>query len=244
MGQQRLPVTSTMTIADDPSISTEKDIRREERDMAMIVVEVEADPPLYRFAKRVTDIVVSVLLMALLSWLFLLIYLLVKLTSKGPAIYRQTRVGLGGRPFTFYKFRSMVDGAEAMLDEVMPLNTTGGPTFKNERDPRVTPVGRVLRRTSLDELPQLYNVLRGEMSLVGPRPPLPSEVEKYTDGAYLRLSVKPGITCLWQVQGRSKLCFAKQVQLDLEYIRRRGYWLDLCILLRTIPAVLTCRGAC
>lgn len=198
----------------------------------------------YAVAKRTIDIIVSAVLLILLFIPLCVIALLVRLTSKGPAIYRQHRVGRGGREFVFYKFRSMVDGAEAKLDEVLDLNTTNGPTFKNPDDPRITPIGRILRRTSIDELPQLFNVLKGDMSLVGPRPPLPREVARYSDYQRRRLSVKPGITCLWQVNGRSNLPFDVQVELDLEYIQRRSLWLDLWILLRTIPAVLTCRGAC
>lgn len=207
-------------------------------------VPVAKDPLGYAVIKRAVDFTVSLVLIVAFSWLFALIALFIKLTSPGPIIYRQTRVGRGGRPFTFYKFRSMIVGADQMIDAILHMNTTNGPTFKNPNDPRVTPVGRILRKTSLDELPQLFNVLRGDMSLVGPRPPLASEVAEYSEYELQRLAVMPGLTCLWQVNGRSDLTFREQVELDLEYIRRRGLWTDLCILLRTIPAVVTGRGAC
>jgi len=242
MEQRQLPISTTLRPNEEPrggARGSESDLRD-----SSIPLEIETDSRFYAIGKRTVDIVGSLLALVLFGWLMCLIAIVVKLTSPGPVIYRQTRVGLGGRPFTFYKFRSMIDGAEALMDKVRPLNTTGGPTFKHAADPRMTPVGRVLRRTSMDELPQLFNVLRGDMSLVGPRPPLPSEVREYRDGEWKRLGVKPGITCLWQVNGRSNLCFAQQVELDLEYIRRRSILLDLYILLKTIPAVIFCRGAC
>jgi lipopolysaccharide/colanic/teichoic acid biosynthesis glycosyltransferase len=163
----------------------------------------------------------------------------------GPAFFRQQRVGKGGRTFWFYKFRSMVVDAEARRAGLALWNRHGpdGVTFKLKHDPRVTPVGRFLRRTSLDELPQLWNVLKGDMSLVGPRPALPSEVACYTTGQSRRLAVPPGLTCLWQVCGRAELSFEEQVRLDLEYISRRSLWLDLDLLARTVPAVVGGRGA-
>ena len=194
-------------------------------------------------AKRALDITVAAALLVLAAPLMLLIALAIKLDSPGPVIFRQRRVGKDGRPFTFYKFRGMVADAEARLHEVAHLNEVDGPIFKSRRDPRVTRVGRVLRRTSLDELPQLWNVLRGDMSLVGPRPPLPTEVTRYEPWQRDRLLVPGGITGLWQVSGRNLLGFEDMVRLDLEYITRWSLWLDLRILLRTILVVLTARGA-
>lgn len=210
----------------------------------VLQVEIADERPLYAALKRAMDILLSLVMLLLFGPLFLILAVLVKLSSKGPVIYRQSRVGLGGREFVFFKLRSMVDGAEAMLHEVADLNITGGPTFKHPEDPRITPIGRFLRKTSLDELPQLFNVLRGDMSLVGPRPPLPREVAEYGPREMRRLSVKPGISCLWQVNGRSDLSFDQQVDLDLQYIERRSLPLDVWILLCTVPAVLTGRGAC
>ena len=194
-------------------------------------------------AKRALDITVAAVLLVLAAPLMLLIALAIKLDSPGPVIFRQRRVGKDGRLFTFYKFRGMVADAEARLHEVAHLNEVDGPIFKSRRDPRVTRVGRVLRRTSLDELPQLWNVLRGDMSLVGPRPPLPTEVTRYEPWQRDRLLVPGGITGLWQVSGRNLLGFEDMVRLDLEYITRWSLWLDLRILLRTILVVLTARGA-
>ena len=193
--------------------------------------------------KRMTDIVFGSALLIFSLPVFILATLAIKLTSKGPIFYRQIRCGLDGRPFTFLKFRSMVEGADEMRKDIAHLNEAEGPIFKILADPRVTRVGRFLRRTSIDELPQLLNVLRGEMSLVGPRPPLPSEVERYNGWHRRRLSMKPGLTCLWQVSGRSALSFEKWVELDLRYIDHWSPWLDFKIMLRTVPAVASWKGA-
>ncbi|MCU0305564.1 MAG: sugar transferase [Thermoanaerobaculales bacterium] len=196
------------------------------------------------FVKLLADLVISTALLIVLSPLLALIGLTVWLTSKGPMLYRQRRCGLNGRRFTLYKFRTMYEGADRRLDEVAHLNEVNGPAFKARRDPRVTPVGRWLRRWSLDELPQLVNVLKGEMSLVGPRPPIPEEVERYERWQRRRLSMKPGITGLWQVSGRAGIDdFSDWIALDLRYIDQWSLWLDLKILLKTIPAVLFARGA-
>jgi len=175
--------------------------------------------------------------------LLLAIGLLVRLTSRGPAMFRQERVGLNGKRFVMWKFRTMVVNADAQLAEVLHLNEMNKVLFKVRQDPRVTPVGRVLRRWSLDELPQLWNVLRGDMSLVGPRPPLPSEVEKYADETYRRLLVKPGITGLWQVSGRSALSWEESIQLDLHYVDNWSLALDLILLVKTLKAVVLRKGA-
>ncbi len=212
-------------------------------DIPLITFSTVPDHGWALFVKRVIDVVVSAVLLVVLSPFMLLVALLVKLTSEGPAIYKQTRCGLYGRPFTLYKFRSMIKGAEDVLWEIKRFNEMGGPVFKMRNDPRVTPLGRFLRKWSIDELPQFWNVLKGEMSLVGPRAPLPDEVREYTRWQRRRLSVKPGITCLWQVSGRSEIDFAQWMKLDLEYIDNWSLLLDFKILLKTIPTVLLARGA-
>ena len=195
-------------------------------------------------AKRLIDVVGSAVGLALLAPLFLVIAVAVKASGPGPVIFRQTRVGRYGRHFDFYKFRSMRTDAEATRPALEDRNESGdGVIFKMRNDPRVTRVGRFLRRTSLDELPQLWNVLKGDMSLVGPRPPLPSEVRQYTLEDRKRLDVIPGITGTWQVLGRSEIPFREQVRLDKEYILAPGIWKDFVILLRTIPAIIGGRGA-
>jgi exopolysaccharide biosynthesis polyprenyl glycosylphosphotransferase len=169
--------------------------------------------------------------------------LAIKLTSPGPILFRQRRSGLHGRHFTMFKFRSMVDNAEMLRVELETFNEMSGPVFKMQQDPRVTPVGRLMRKTSIDELPQLWNVLTGDMSLVGPRPPIPSEVQQYDPWHRRRLSMKPGLTCLWQVRGRNVIDFDQWMKLDLQYIDNWSLWLDFKILLRTIPVVLSGIGA-
>ena len=195
------------------------------------------------FAKRVADIVVSALALIVLSPLMLALAILVRLTSPGPILYRQTRCGLNGRRFTLYKFRSMVANADKLRAELDGLNEVEGPAFKMKNDPRCTPLGRWLRKFSLDELPQLWNVLIGEMSFVGPRPPLPQEVERYAPWQRRRLRMRPGLTCLWTLEGRNRLSFDRLVQFDLAYIDNWSLWLDLKIFLKTIPHVALGRGA-
>ena len=196
-----------------------------------------------RFGKRVIDVVGSIVALVALSPVMLMVAILIKLESRGSVLYRSTRIGRNGRPFTFLKFRSMVDGADRHRQHLTHLNEVDGPAFKISRDPRVTAVGRLLRVSSVDEIPQFLNVLAGDMTLVGPRPPIPEEVEQYEPWQLRRLDVKPGITCLWQISGRSTLSFREWMRLDLEYIKHRSFWLDLRILLRTIPAVLSREGA-
>jgi lipopolysaccharide/colanic/teichoic acid biosynthesis glycosyltransferase len=173
----------------------------------------------------------------------ILIGIAIKVNSKGPILFKQMRVGKDGRKFILYKFRSMQEGAHEVRENLNHLNEAEGPIFKIKRDPRITKVGAFLRKTSLDELPQILNIFKGEMSLVGPRPPLPEEVEEYNDYQRGRLAVLPGLTCLWQVQGRSNLPFDRWVELDIEYIRNQSLWLDFKILLKTIPAVIKGTGA-
>ena len=196
------------------------------------------------FFKRFMDIMLAITALILGSPLLLITALLVKITSPGPIIFSQVRVGKYGRHFKFYKFRSMYIDAEARKAELLQHNESGdGVIFKMKHDPRITPVGRFIRKFSIDELPQLFNVILGDMSMVGPRPPLPSEVRTYTLEERKRLNITPGITCLWQVSGRSELPFSKQIALDKEYIASRSVWKDFLILLKTIPAILTGKGA-
>jgi exopolysaccharide biosynthesis polyprenyl glycosylphosphotransferase len=194
-------------------------------------------------AKRVFDIAVTLVLGVLLLPAFVVIAVAVKLTSSGSVFFTQERVGLRGRPFRLLKFRTMVAGAEGMVDTLLDLNEATGPLFKIKDDPRITPVGKVLRKWSLDELPQLINVARGDMSLVGPRPPLAKEVADYEEWMMSRLEVRPGITGLWQVSGRSDLPFEEYVRLDLFYIENWSLAYDLFILAKTIPIVLSAKGA-
>ncbi len=194
--------------------------------------------------KRALDIVVSLALLVLFAPLLLAVALLIPLTSQGPALFRQERVGLNKRRFLIFKFRTMVPNADKMLADLERFNEASGPVFKIKKDPRVTPLGRFLRRTSIDELPQLFNVLKGDMSMVGPRPLPVRDYEGFSeDWQRRRLSVRPGITCLWQVNGRSSVGFEKWMQLDIQYMDEWSLWLDLKILARTVPAVLRGSGA-
>jgi exopolysaccharide biosynthesis polyprenyl glycosylphosphotransferase len=193
--------------------------------------------------KRAFDVLSSSVAILLLSPAFIATAIAVKLDSPGPIFFRQTRVGKNGRPFKMLKFRSMHVDAEDRLASLQALNEASGPVFKMRNDPRVTRVGRFIRRTSLDELPQFLNVFSGEMSVVGPRPPVPAEVKKYQRWQRRRLSVKPGITCTWQVSGRSDISFDQWMKLDLEYIDTWSLWQDVQICFRTVPAVLLSRGA-
>jgi lipopolysaccharide/colanic/teichoic acid biosynthesis glycosyltransferase len=219
--------------------------RPEQTDGGEIVV-VLPRRPWYSYSatlKRLLDIALAgtVLLATLPIWLVIVVA--VKLDSPGPAIFMQERVGARGGRFRFYKFRSMTVGADRMKAGLSHLSEVDGPVFKLRLDPRVTRIGRLLRRTSLDELPQLVNVLKGEMSLVGPRPPIPEEVAKYRPSDMLRLAVKPGLTCWWQVRGRSTVDFDTWMAYDREYVYGLSFWVDLQILARTAWAVLSCRGA-
>ena len=195
-------------------------------------------------AKRAIDVVGSLVGMLLLSPVFAAIAIAVKFTSPGPVFFSQIRVGRYGRHFKCYKFRSMYIDAEARKAELMSQNESkDGVIFKMKDDPRITQVGKFIRRASLDELPQLWNVFIGDMSLVGPRPPVPKEVQEYTLEDRKRLDVIPGITCLWQLNGRSEIPFHEQVRLDKEYIMAPGFWKDVKILLKTIPAIIGGKGA-
>ena len=195
--------------------------------------------------KRCLDILIACLMLIALMPLLALVAIAIKMDSPGPVFFRQIRIGRGGRPFFLWKFRSMVSDAEKRR---APLETaealSGGIRFKIERDPRVTRIGAWIRKLSIDELPQLLNVLKGEMSLVGPRPPIPSEVEAYDLAALRRLDCVPGLTCIWQVSGRSLIPFEQQVLMDIDYRNRQSLALDLKLLAQTVPAVLLSRGAC
>jgi exopolysaccharide biosynthesis polyprenyl glycosylphosphotransferase len=196
-------------------------------------------------AKTAMDFVGAAILLLFVLPIMAVAAVLIRLSSPGPVLFRQQRAGLNGQPFTMLKFRTMVTNAEQLKQELAALNEMSGPVFKVTNDPRITPIGRFLRKWSIDELPQLLNVLRGEMSLVGPRPLPVDEVRRFDDPAHRRrLSVKPGLTCLWQVSGRNDVKdFKEWVRLDLEYIDNWSLWLDLKILLRTIPAVFAGTGA-
>lgn len=194
--------------------------------------------------KRLLDIVASIILFILLCPIFLITAFLIRIDSPGPIFYSQFRVGRWGRIFKFYKFRSMVVDAEAIKNKLLDKNESqAGVIFKMKDDPRITRVGKIIRKYSIDELPQIWNVIKGDMSLVGPRPPLPEEVIQYSYQDRIRLDVIPGITCIWQIKGRSNIDFIGQVKLDEEYIKNQSFWNDIKILLKTIPVVLFGKGA-
>jgi lipopolysaccharide/colanic/teichoic acid biosynthesis glycosyltransferase len=195
----------------------------------------------YQISKRAFDVVGSLALIVVLSPVLLVTWLVLMVTTRGKPIFAQERLGLCGRPFTIYKFRTMAFNAAERQAEVE--NEKDGPIFKNRRDPRITRIGRWLRMTSIDEMPQLFNVFRGDMSLVGPRPPLAKEVAQYERRQLRRLAVKPGLTCLWQVSGRSEIGFEDWIRMDLWYLANQNFWTDLGLLVRTPWCVLTGRGA-
>lgn len=197
----------------------------------------------YVFFKRFFDLIASFLLLIILSPFFAAIAIAIKLDSKGPVLYVSDRVGRYGKVFKFYKFRSMFTDADKTYNQLLETNETGGPTFKMKEDPRVTKVGKFIRKFSLDELPQFYNILKGDISFVGPRSPLVREVENYDKRAMRRLNVVGGLTCYWQCRGRSAIDFEGMINLDLQYIKDRGIWTDIKILFKTIPAVLKGDGA-
>ena len=212
-------------------------------DVPLLSLSSAPESELLLFFKRVFDVVVAASSLVVLSPLMLAIAAAIRITSPGEVLFRQTRCGLGGRRFTLYKFRSMVNNAEQLRAELHQLNELDGHAFKISDDPRITPVGRLLRRFSLDELPQFWNILRGDMSFVGPRPAIPDEVEKYEPWQRRRLRMRPGLTCIWVIEGRSNIEFHRWIQLDLAYIDNWSLWLDAKIFLRTIPIVISGRGA-
>ena len=201
--------------------------------------ELVNDDMIYLTLKRLMDIVGASLGLLIASPIMLIVAILIKLEDpKGPIFFSQIRNGAYPMTFKMYKFRSMYIDAEERLQDLMHLNEQSGPAFKIKDDPRITKIGKFIRKTSLDELPQLFNVLKGDMSLVGPRPAIPREVEQYTDYQKQRLFVKPGLTCIWQVSGRNNIGFDEWVELDIEYIKTRNLWLDIKLILLTIPAML------
>lgn len=198
---------------------------------------------LWSIVKRTMDISIALVGLVLASPIMLVTALAIRFESAGPVIFRQIRVGKNGKNFQMYKFRSMYQDAEERLKDLEAQNEADGPVFKIVNDPRITRVGRVIRKTSIDELPQLLNVLKGEMSIVGPRPPLPKEVAQYSDWDWGRLAVRPGLTCFWQISGRSDVGFDEWMKLDLKYVEEQGFWTDLEILFKTVGVVLKGKGA-
>ena len=223
---------------------SQADVRRLRRRQAVKLAVWEVTLRSLFLFKRLLDILGATVGLLLLSPLFLAVGLAIVVEDGWPVLFAQTRVGQYGRIFKFYKFRSMVRNAEKLKDTLVQQNESGdGVIFKMKRDPRITRVGRFIRRFSIDEMPQFVNVLLGDLALVGPRPPVPREVAEYTLEERKRLHAKPGLTCLWQIQGRSEIPFKEQVRLDLQYIHSQSLWKDIVIMLKTVPAVLFGRGA-
>ncbi|MCL2018750.1 MAG: sugar transferase [Oscillospiraceae bacterium] len=198
----------------------------------------------YTVVKRTLDVLVSFFGLVLLLPFFLVIIIVIRIDSKGKAVFTQTRIGKDGKPFKFYKFRSMCDDAERKRAELMHLNERDGPAFKINKDPRITAVGAFIRKYSIDELPQLLNILKGDMSFVGPRPPLPCEVEQYSEFHKKRLDIRGGLTCYWQISGRSNITFDDWVKMDIKYIEEMSFYTDLKIFLKTFKVVFARKGAC
>lgn len=198
---------------------------------------------LYEVIKRLIDVVCSFLGVLVLSPLFIIIAIIIKTTSKGPVFFSQKRVGKNGKEFDMYKFRSMVVNAEELKEKLVAQNEMSGPMFKMKDDPRVTKVGKFIRKTSIDELPQLWNVLKGDMSLVGPRPSLPKEVAQFEDWMYRRLEVKPGLTCYWQVSGRNNIDFEDWMKLDIRYVEERSTWIDIKLIFKTVGVLFGDKNA-
>ena len=214
------------------------------KELAQEDIIVPNENKVYLFLKRLIDIVGSGLGILILIPVFLIIGILIKLEDpKGSVFFSQKRNGLNGKEFNMYKFRSMVHNAEDLLESLMSKNEMDGPVFKIKDDPRITKIGKFIRKTSLDELPQLFNVLKGDMSLVGPRPPIPREVIQYNKYQYQRLLVKPGITCYWQISGRNNIDFDEWVELDLKYIKERNLFKDIYIIFMTLPVLLGDKNA-
>ena len=197
----------------------------------------------YEAIKRLIDIICSFVGILVLSPLFIIIAIIIKFTSKGPVFFSQKRVGRNGKEFDMYKFRSMVVNAEELKEKLAAQNEMSGPMFKMKDDPRVTKVGKFIRKTSLDELPQLWNVLKGDMSLVGPRPSLPKEVAQFEDWMYKRLEVKPGLTCYWQVSGRNNIDFEDWMKLDVKYVKERNLWIDIKLIFKTVGVLFGDKNA-
>lgn len=209
------------------------------------IIQIERkESTLYKVSKRALDVIASFLGLVILSPILLIVAILIKLESKGPAIFAQSRIGLNGKEFKMYKFRSMVQNAEELKEKLAKQNEMSGPMFKMKNDPRVTKVGKFIRKTSIDELPQLLNILKGDMTLVGPRPSLPREVEKFESWMLKRLEVKPGLTCYWQVSGRNNIDFYEWMKLDLKYVNDMGFWLDIKLIFKTVTVLFGDKNAC
>lgn len=209
------------------------------------IIQIERkESTLYKVSKRALDVIASFLGLVILSPILLIVAILIKLESKGPAIFAQSRIGLNGKEFKMYKFRSMVQNAEELKEKLAKQNEMSGPMFKIKNDPRVTKVGKFIRKTSIDELPQLLNILKGDMTLVGPRPSLPREVEKFESWMLKRLEVKPGLTCYWQVSGRNNIDFYEWMKLDLKYVNDMGFWLDIKLIFKTVTVLFGDKNAC
>ena len=209
-----------------------------------VEVVVKDERKVYKFFKRLIDIIGSLIGLILASPILAVVGILIKLESKGPVIFSQTRVGLNGNEFKMYKLRSMVVNAEELKKKLEGQNEMSGPMFKIKDDPRITKVGKFIRKTSIDELAQLVNVLKGDMSLVGPRPSLPNEVEQFEDWMLERLEVKPGLTCFWQVMGRNNIEFEEWMELDVKYVRERSLWLDIKLIFKTFFVLFGDKNAC
>ena len=197
----------------------------------------------YEAIKRLIDIICSFVGILVLSPLFIIIAIIIKFTSKGPVFFSQKRVGRNGKEFDMYKFRSMVVNAEELKEKLAAQNEMSGPMFKMKDDPRVTKVGKFIRKTSIDELPQLWNILKGDMSLVGPRPSLPKEVAQFDEWMYKRLEVKPGLTCYWQVSGRNNIDFEDWMKLDVKYVEERNLWIDIKLIFKTVGVLFGDKNA-
>lgn len=198
---------------------------------------------IYVFFKRIIDILGGVMGLIILSPILIIIGVLIKLESKGPVIFSQKRIGLNGKEFKMYKFRSMVENAEEIKEKLKEKNEMSGPMFKIKDDPRITKIGKFIRKTSLDEVPQLINVLKGDMSLVGPRPSLPNEVKEFEPWMLKRLEVKPGLTCYWQVMGRNNIDFENWMKLDIKYVNERSFWLDIKLIFKTFFVIFGDKNA-
>ncbi|MBC5625026.1 sugar transferase [Clostridium sp. NSJ-49] len=209
-----------------------------------IEVVVKEEKNVYSFLKRAIDIIGSLIGLILASPILVIVGILIKLESKGPIVFSQTRVGLNGKEFKMYKLRSMVLNAEELKKKLEAQNEMSGPMFKIKDDPRITKIGKFIRKTSIDELAQLVNVLKGDMSLVGPRPSLPREVEQFEDWMLERLEVKPGLTCYWQVMGRNNIEFEDWMKLDVKYVRERSLWLDIKLIYKTFFVLFGDKNAC
>lgn len=209
------------------------------------IIQIERkESTLYKVSKRALDVIASFLGLVILSPILSIVAILIKLESKGPAIFAQSRIGLNGKEFKMYKFRSMVQNAEELKEKLAKQNEMSGPMFKIKNDPRVTKVGKFIRKTSIDELPQLLNILKGDMTLVGPRPSLPREVEKFESWMLKRLEVKPGLTCYWQVSGRNNIDFYEWMKLDLKYVNDMSFWLDIKLIFKTVAVLFGDKNAC